>query len=242
MRETRIVDGEVVTLPTPNSAPVSSSLGSAARPEPTPGETPLRYVAQEDPAGCGVACLAMVSGRKYFQVRDSLPPETLFYLTCAGNAGLTDHSIIWWLHRNGFWHRRSWMDGEGGRPVPTSGVALVLTHDAHWVVLVDGVVLDPARPTPLPHYDFRQAIEVLPPDRLASLTESYHAEGESRALAEARLEEVTAERDRLREAAGRVLDYWPIWYADRENDAAEFHLKAGILALAAAPSPRETPP
>lgn len=136
-------------------------LDAAARAE-LARKASVRYVAQDDPMGCGVACLAMVSGRTYAEVRADINPMQV-------ERGLADQTVLWWLNRHGFWHRRSWMDGEWGYPVPTSGVALMLTHDAHWVVLADGVVLDPARPTPLPQYDFRQAIEVQSPDVILAL-------------------------------------------------------------------------
>jgi hypothetical protein len=40
--------------------------------------------------------------------------------------------------------------------------------------------------------------------------------------------------ERLAEAAQQVVNYWPVWYEDRENFDAEFHLRVGIEKLRAA--------
>jgi hypothetical protein len=196
--------------------PSNNATPPVARPEAAPGEAPLCYVAQADPMGCGVACLAMVSGRTYGDVRADITPAQIEH-------GLADQTLVWWLNRHAVWHRRSWMDGEGARPAPTSGVALMLTHDAHWVVLVDGAVLDPARPTPLPRYDFRQAIEVLPPSRLASLSESLRLACENRALAEGKLAEVTAEQGRLQAAV------WAVYRSSEPDGSGDYSIDASAM-------------
>lgn len=74
--------------------------------------------------------------------------------------GLSDAQVLWWLNKEGYWTRRHW---QHPRSSVRSPLALALTHDAHWIVLADGAVLDPARETPLADYgDFGVVIEVAP--------------------------------------------------------------------------------
>jgi hypothetical protein len=126
--------------------------GVVIRPAPLPSSSPVPRVPQEHPNGCGIACLAMVSGRPYGEVAAAFSDEAI-----AG--GLSDYGVMWWLNRERFWSRRSWLDTPGVA-TPTTGLALLLTQDSHWVVMHDGVVLDPARTEPLPRYTWSQAIEV----------------------------------------------------------------------------------
>ena len=66
----------------------------------------IQHVRQEDQAGCGIACVAMVTGRSYAEVRaaytgefggkNGLPED--FDLTCCGNgAGLDDEALSFLL-------------------------------------------------------------------------------------------------------------------------------------------------
>jgi hypothetical protein len=49
-----------------------------------------------------------------------------------------------------------------------------------------------------------------------------------------RLAAVEREREEIRQAAEIVVAYWPIFREDVDNDAAEFHLSAGVARLRAA--------
>jgi hypothetical protein len=111
----------------------------------------IARVAQDDPKGCAVACLAMIAGRTYAEVRAAFPSAPLT------EYGLSDHNVVRWLDREGIWHRRN------APELFTDGTAIALTTDSHWVVLHRGDVLDPAREVPLQGYRFAQVIEVLLP-------------------------------------------------------------------------------
>lgn len=128
----------------------------------------IRRVPQEDAMGCGIACLAMISGRSYAEVKATLPEAFNF------SSGLTDHTVLWWLNHHGFWNRRSYHDdGPGAKQVPARGLAIALTNDRHFVVLRDGEAIDPARETPLASYSIRQTIEVSAPQGLRTVTSRY---------------------------------------------------------------------
>jgi hypothetical protein len=158
MRPIEMYDCELVSpsAPTPNFVSVSSSLGSPARPEPTPGET-------AHPESFCHRCL-----------RDNVP----------------------WFTPNDIWNR----------VMPDDGIVcpVCFIQAAEQAGISPGVwSIAPGGP----------AME----ERLASITESYRMSEENRALAEARLAEVEAERDRLEGDEG----YWMGMYGSMSEMCAE---------------------
>lgn len=108
--------------------------------------TPLRIVRQADAKGCGVACVAMVTGRSYASVRR----KALETGTWRERHGMTGGQLARLLAAYGRQLQATTM----GRPVPRcmaivkvrrwvpaeSGARLHL----HWVVYHAGIVFDPA--------------------------------------------------------------------------------------------------
>jgi ABC-type bacteriocin/lantibiotic exporter with double-glycine peptidase domain len=110
----------------------------------------IRRVQQEHPMGCGVACVAMVTGQPYQEVAALLSKWD-------GSKGTTHTTIQELLHHYGFAHsilystcqftnerREVWP----GLPFADAGhiVSVDSPIGAHYVVwLRNGVVLDPAR-------------------------------------------------------------------------------------------------
>ena len=116
----------------------------------------IRHVRQEDPNGCIVACLAMIDGKSYAELRPFYPSVTekhggltLYdfsnYFTRAGFAFQLIHAydrIVSGEHAG--WPFAPWADAhlcgvDGGR-----GGA----HSHGVVLLRDGTVLDPSHDTP----------------------------------------------------------------------------------------------
>ncbi|MCW3096882.1 MAG: hypothetical protein JWL77_2500 [Chthonomonadaceae bacterium] len=119
----------------------------------TENPTTYRWVGQESGSDCGVAALAMVSGRPYAQVRSFFP----FIET----TGITYEECACYLRLFGFTLAPQWegVAHKRGRelwpPAPFASVHLCVVkiraeHRArHWVVmLADGTVLDGHGPQP----------------------------------------------------------------------------------------------
>jgi hypothetical protein len=114
----------------------------------------LTHVRQEDMNGCGIACLAMVTGKTYQQVNADL--------TCR-IGGITDWTLWTYLADNGYasawkypvclytnqprdiWPPALWADVH---------IAQVQNGTHFVVVLRDGEVLDPAIATPRRYEDY----------------------------------------------------------------------------------------
>jgi hypothetical protein len=109
----------------------------------------MQYVAQEHESDCGVAVLAMLTGRTLV--------ETCDWIKWHGR-DLQPAEMHWWLWRDGFYLRSvklrvdlpGWSDEEGWPPVPFRPFApahyLMVTaaKGGHWVALDgDGALLDP---------------------------------------------------------------------------------------------------
>lgn len=120
----------------------------------------IEYVAQRDDNGCGVACLAMIAGASYKEVRADFEEWHI-------EQGLAQSQLLMWLNRKGFWYRQWW-----GNPPATvvaaqgrrNALALVHVsegdHKAHWVVHYNGRYYDSARPEPLEQYAVLHWIEL----------------------------------------------------------------------------------
>lgn len=117
----------------------------------------MNRVQQEDTDGCGVACLATLGGVDYATVRRDFPELP--------SGGLSEVQMLHWLNERGWWYRRWWVQA----PVePLASMALALVKEGkggHWVVIVDGAVLDPARnpAPPLASYAVFKWIELQRP-------------------------------------------------------------------------------
>lgn len=117
----------------------------------------IRLVRQIDVDGCGVACLAMVTGHSY---------EDMLYRVALRkvrqkktNFRMGHREIEYVLHRMG--HRSERRPFRGWRDIDTNAIVPVFRtrHGFHWVVLVKGrgrgYVLDPWPTRPGRRYDFR---------------------------------------------------------------------------------------
>jgi hypothetical protein len=119
---------------------------------PCKSELPIRFVFQPEKSGCGVAALAMVSGKTYLEARQYFTLERDFSET-----GMYDSELQEALVANGFaiqYFRRfeSRLGGSERSPwpmAPVSNMAICQVknlRDSHWhyvVLLRDGRVLDP---------------------------------------------------------------------------------------------------
>ena len=124
---------------------------------------PVTHVAQAEPTGCGVACLAMLTGQSYDDVRATVDLHATGY-------GLSEAQVCHWLAERGFWLRRWWV---GAPPEKRAPVALVLTmRPAHWVVVDGDRVLDPARGVArIEDYAIGQWIDLFRPEPAAPAPE-----------------------------------------------------------------------
>ncbi len=112
----------------------------------------IERVRQEDTNGCGIACLAMITGKTYLEVRD----ELVYY----DGSGLANHIIDEYLADHGYAVARKfeashWQQKKYGRttreqwPVePFADVHLcqveTWSDTNHFVVMLrDGTILDP---------------------------------------------------------------------------------------------------
>ena len=124
----------------------------------------VTYVQQEDANGCGVACLAMVTGQSY---RDVKAWEGFVGKDFRGD-GMTYHDLMQYLTDHGYATalRFRWLPGcsdtghHTRNPWPTAPYApahiVSVRRGQHLVVLLhDGAVLDPYHPQPskLADYD-----------------------------------------------------------------------------------------
>lgn len=106
----------------------------------------VRWVGQEDINGCGVACLAMVTGKTYADVAAEVPARSFH------NDGVHDSFMDALLAGWGFAVARRFVGtgADAWTPEPFADVHLcVVGHGAendHCVVMIsDGTVLDPNR-------------------------------------------------------------------------------------------------
>lgn len=115
----------------------------------------IQRVQQEDPYGCGVACVAMVSGLSYGEVRRLLGSSVARRLL-GGGYGLTYYTLFDLLSHLGFACLNLWRTNQLNErprdPWPPEPMAdahicsVSLPTGGHFVVwLRDGTVLDPAR-------------------------------------------------------------------------------------------------
>ena len=117
----------------------------------------VRWVAQEDPYGCGIAAFAMLLGITYQEARrllpDERPEETGMHvddvLPDFGFATLVKHQWIHWRIRNNKEERRTPWPPEPFYGVHLCRVQVTATSPVfHWVIMLsDGSVLDPLTPT-----------------------------------------------------------------------------------------------
>lgn len=136
----------------------------------------MQWVAQDDPYGCGVACVAMVADKTYADVK------ALVGRGWTGqNDGLTYYELFDLLSQLGFAVRglRHTMEARNRPerlwpPDPFSDVHIVLVdgfESGHFVVWCrDGRVLDPARPGVYGLQDYEHVAQVLGVYRAESLT------------------------------------------------------------------------
>lgn len=128
----------------------------------------INWVGQEENNGCGIACLAMITGKDYQQVRnefarfdnsDGLDPFALdSYLADHGYAVARKYEHAEWAHK-----RFSRTKRETWTPEPFAEVHLAQVQSStepprnHFVVVLsDGHVLDPAiKPHPMILYPLR---------------------------------------------------------------------------------------
>lgn len=132
----------------------------------------IRWVQQEDPMGCWVAAMAMVTGKTYAEVK----AETGRMAANGGHCWATDQ----YLAQNGFTIQRYWRhDQFKGRvvgeawhndkrdpwplaPFAPLHVCMVQTSTGHMVVmLADGTVLDPATPEPKRLSDYTEVHKIV---------------------------------------------------------------------------------
>jgi hypothetical protein len=105
----------------------------------------IRWVQQEDPYGCGIACIAMITGRSYAEAKASLPHPEHLVRTGMPFKYLSD---IGYVVDSPTYEAKTWP------PEPFAGMHLCEVHvgDAphgHMVVmLADGAVLDPLTTEP----------------------------------------------------------------------------------------------
>lgn len=110
-------------------------------------------IRQQHRLGCGIACLAMLTGQTYQQVYEDFGSPDL----SGESGGITDWDIRNYLKKHGLqfggWKLKQYVGGEEASPWPpdpTGSVCLCLVHVypwspcSHWVVMLpDGSVLDP---------------------------------------------------------------------------------------------------
>lgn len=122
--------GEFRTLPAP------PPVAPAQRPEPV-------YVAQRDSWDCGVACLAMVSGRTYDAVLAGLGAQAVEGYRQTG--GISTAHMPQLLGELGLATRTVFPRAEEWWTTPLTGLRLADVRGHYVVVLPDNTVLDPAR-------------------------------------------------------------------------------------------------
>jgi hypothetical protein len=118
----------------------------------------IRHARQEDPYGCAIACVAMLTGATYGELRaeylDGLPPSNFAHRRPLVDCGTTHPCTDGLLARRGFAVARVWVSGFNASPVPDPWadahmVSLQLPVGQHCIVLLrDGTVLDPAKDAP----------------------------------------------------------------------------------------------
>src|SRR5690349_15503101 len=121
----------------------------------------IKWVGQEDQKGCGLACLAMVTGKTYQEVKADF--------LCWDNRGisefditsyLVDRGFVWqWIHEGCTYKREVKPDGNIGTvmrsdwpPKLWANVHIAqidVPNGSHFIVVLrDGTVLDPLTPEP----------------------------------------------------------------------------------------------
>jgi hypothetical protein len=107
----------------------------------------IRWIQQKHPNGCGIAALAMASGREYDEVAAAFPrfPEM----------EVTDHGVWVYMERLGWFKRAVWRAEDCGglwppEPFAEVHIAIVVNpSNGHFVVMdATGRVYDPLDPTP----------------------------------------------------------------------------------------------
>lgn len=110
------------------------------------GRTDVRWVGQEDAWGCGLATLAMISGRSYSEVKASV--DSWAEHDWAVN-GATHYTLDRYLTEDGWFSQRryeSWgLPMDAFAPIHYASVAQPSGRGHFVVVLENGLVLDPLR-------------------------------------------------------------------------------------------------
>lgn len=112
------------------------------------------WVRQEEPEGCYIAALAMVTGKSYWEVRSQITEfKAMGLLLAEGDQYLVDNGFAvarkykWVMYTNSkrdIWPPEPWADVHLCFVRPTKQIA-----EGHCIVLLgDGCVLDPAIPEP----------------------------------------------------------------------------------------------
>jgi hypothetical protein len=99
----------------------------------------MNWIGQEEPNGCGVACLAMLTGKTYRQVRDEIGRS--FH-----NDGCPDSLLDAYLAANGYAVQRIFAGEQPYHPQPWAKAHLCVVYACmpHLVVMdEDGNVFDP---------------------------------------------------------------------------------------------------
>jgi hypothetical protein len=126
---------------------------------------PLRHVRQQDPFGCGVACVAMLTGQTYADALAQMGP-----LHAAGAAhyqtnGGTHYDWFKALARLGYAVQFLFRHGHEVWPLPPWAPAHIVQVGNHVVVLLpSGDVFDPACPA-----GARRILSDYPVDRIFSM-------------------------------------------------------------------------
>ena len=131
----------------------------------------IELVRQEQPEGCGLACLAMVTGATYEQVRAAMRTRRYVWLNgerVPGDSGIHNNVLDHYLARHGFWLQRRYRSHVVAPPRPGAARRHRWTNirawpcapwapvhiaevkqpsgNGHYVVMrADGGVLDPLR-------------------------------------------------------------------------------------------------
>lgn len=131
----------------------------------------MNHVRQEEPFGCGIACVAMVAGTTYAEVRALLGDWWT-----GRTRGMTHYVVFELLSHLGFacinsWHTNqlNYRPREPWPPEPLADVHIVMVNvsgGSHFVVwLRDGTVWDPDRAGPQSLSDYpppSQVIGIIP--------------------------------------------------------------------------------
>lgn len=107
----------------------------------------IKLVRQAEPFGCGIACIAMIAGKDYWQVRQIAPSDLM-----ATREGINIDAMLWLLSYYGFHCRLLYISNHIEEwPVLDSPFNILLTfvkgHN-HWILHEDkkGNIYDPNRP------------------------------------------------------------------------------------------------